>query len=158
MKTLVVFYSLEGNTKFVAENIASEIGADVLELKPKKELNPKSGMRFFWGGMQVTMKRKPELLPLGKNPQDYDVLFIGTPVWAWNCSPPVSSFLSGAVGKKVALFCIRSGNKGKVFETMRSALEGNEILGEMDFLEPLKSKEESAAKAKKWAREIVGKL
>ena len=36
MKNLVVYYSLEGNTKLIAEFIAKEIGADIIELKPKK--------------------------------------------------------------------------------------------------------------------------
>lgn len=41
MKKLVVFYSFEGNTKFLAEAIANEIKADILELKPKKEIKTK---------------------------------------------------------------------------------------------------------------------
>ena len=37
MKILVIFYSFEGNTKLIAENIAETINADILELKPRKE-------------------------------------------------------------------------------------------------------------------------
>ena len=80
MKKLVVFYSFESNTKFIAENIAGEINADILELKPKKDIRSRGFMKYFWGGRAMTMKTRPELMPLDKNPQDYDLLFIGTPV------------------------------------------------------------------------------
>lgn len=36
-KTLIVYFSLEGNTRYVAEELRVGIGADVLELVPKKE-------------------------------------------------------------------------------------------------------------------------
>jgi len=39
MKTLVVYYSLEGNTKFIAETISKTVGADLLELKPIKDIS-----------------------------------------------------------------------------------------------------------------------
>ena len=42
-KILVVYYSLTGNTKFVAEHISNELNADIEELKPIKDLNPDSG-------------------------------------------------------------------------------------------------------------------
>ena len=94
MKSLVIFYSFEGNTKLMAENIAQTAEADVLELKPKKEIQSKGFMKYFWGGKAAMMKEKPELLPFDKNIQDYDLIFIGTPVWAWTYSPPLNSFFS----------------------------------------------------------------
>lgn len=159
MKMLVVFYSLEGNTKFIAESIAAATGADILELKPKKEINTKGFMKYFWGGKQVMMKETPEILPLGKNPQEYDTIFIGTPVWASNYSPPLRTFFSTAKlsDKKIALFCSCGGSSDKTFEGMRTALAGNEIIGEFELAEPLKNKNDSAAKAKKWAKEMVQK-
>ena len=36
MKTLIVYYTLEGNTHYAAKKIASELGADVLRIKPVK--------------------------------------------------------------------------------------------------------------------------
>mgnify|MGYP005837135737 CR=1 FL=1 len=153
-KKLVVFYSLEGNTRLIAQTISQATGADLLELQPKQELNPKGFLKYFWGGKQVMMKEKPELLPLTKNPQNYDLLFIGAPVWAWSYAAPLNTFFSNIKlkDKKIALFCCHGGQKGKTFENMRITLADNEILGEKDFLDPLKREREKAVKAAKdWA-------
>ena len=37
MKTLIVYYSHEGNTDFVAKKIAEKTGADLLKLVPVKK-------------------------------------------------------------------------------------------------------------------------
>ena len=34
MKTLVVYYSLEGNTKLIAQTLKEELNCDIVELKP----------------------------------------------------------------------------------------------------------------------------
>lgn len=154
-KKLVIYYSLTGNTRFIAEIIGSEINADLLELKPVKEIKIRGLVTFISGGRQVMMKEKPKLLPLSKNPNDYDVIFIGTPVWAWNFSPPIRSFFGQIKlqNKRVGLFCCHGGQVGKTLTNMQKALDGNEILGTIDFFEPLKNNpEKNTALAAKWAR------
>ena len=158
MKKSVAFYSLEGNTKFIAACIARAIDADLLELKVKKSLEKGSFMRFFWGGKQVFMREKPELYPLDKDPKDYDMIFIGTPVWAFTYSAPLNTFFHQANlrNKKIALFCSHSGGMKNTLNDMSKALSGNEIVGSMDFLDPLKNgAKASAEKAKHWALKMV---
>ncbi len=155
-KKLVVFYSFEGNTKFVAEAIARSAGCDLLELKPEKEIKTRGFMKYFWGGRQVIMKKKPKLLPLGKKPEGYDLLFIGTPVWASNFAPALRTFLSEnrLKGKKIALFCCYGGSPGEALENMKKELAGNSIIGEIGFKEP-KNSGESRKKAEEWARKMI---
>jgi len=107
MKKLVIYYSFEGNTAFVAKAIADSVGADLLELKLKNDPGHKGFMKYVWGGGQVMKKEKPELYAFEKNPQDYDVLFIGTPVWAFTYAPALATLFSTTKlkGKKIALFC-----------------------------------------------------
>ncbi|MFA6529068.1 MAG: flavodoxin [Candidatus Gracilibacteria bacterium] len=94
MRKLVVFYSFEGSTKLLAKAIAETIEADILELKPKKETVKSHGFaKYFWGGKQVLFKQKPVLEKFDKNPDDYDVIFLGTPVWSWTYTPAMRSFL-----------------------------------------------------------------
>lgn len=158
MRILVIYYSYEGNTKFVAQTIASTVKADLLELKPEKEINAKGFMKYIWGGRQVLMKARPVLKELDKDLVDYDLLFIGTPVWAWSYAPPLNTFFHSAnfQGKKIALFCCHGGSKGKTLEKMASRLRENEIIAIPDFFEPLKKDKTSvASKVAQWALEVV---
>ncbi len=161
MKKLVIYYSLEGNTKFIAQLIAETIGAETLELKPKGEIKRHGLTKYFWGGRQVMTKEEPELSSFDEQLNDYDVLFIGTPVWAGSYAPALNTLFSNTNfrDKKIALFCCHRGGKGKIFEKMKERLTGNEIMGEMGFRDPLKKdKENHAGQARIWAKEVMAKL
>jgi len=93
MKVLVVYYSLDGNTKYLAESIAECVGADFLQLKPVKDIK-NNKMKYFFGGKQATMRAKPELQPFDLNSGEYDIIIIGTPVWASTMTPAVRTFLN----------------------------------------------------------------
>lgn len=159
-KSLIVYYSLTGNVKYIAEHIQKVLEADVLELKLKEEINSKGFMKFIHGGGQALMKKLPELLPFAINPDHYEMIVIGTPVWAWTFVPAIRTFLEKVqvTNKKIALFCCHGGGKGKVFQKMKAELSGNEFVGEIDFLEPLKQeREEKTQEAIKWADKILSR-
>ncbi|PID58798.1 flavodoxin [candidate division KSB3 bacterium] len=161
MKKIVIFYSFEGNTRLIANTIAKTVDADILELTPKDEIQSTGIMKYVWGGKAALMNAKPALLPYDKNIQEYDLLFIGTPVWAWTFAPPLNTFLATEVfvNKKIALFCCHGGGKGKIFRKMAKVLTQNQILGEADFKDPLKHHTEAnLEKAKKWAERIMNTL
>ncbi len=159
MKILVIYYSFEGNTRFIAQEIAQGLGADILELKPKYELKAHGFMKYVLGGRQVCFGKRPELLPLEKQPEEYDLLFIGTPIWAWNYTPPLNTFFSQVKlkNKKIALFCCCKSQPGKTLETMEQRLKGNEIIGEKVFFQPADEgiKEKVKEEAREWARGAV---
>lgn len=157
MKSLVVFFSLSGNTRFIAEAIAQAIGADSLELKPTKELRGGNFMKHFWGGKQVVHKEKPELELLEKNAADYDQIVIGTPVWAFTFAPAVRTFFSQVklAGKKIALFCCCDGMAGKTIENMKKELAGNELVGEIILKRTAKDREVNKAAAISWITQIL---
>lgn len=156
-KILVVYYSLEGNTRLIAKAISEKLSADILEVKPKKDIDSHSKMKYLIGGKQSVTKEKPELVSYDVNVDDYDILFIGTPVWAWTFAPAIRSFFAktNLKGKKIALFSCNGGANGKTFENMKSELSGNEFLGEIEFKDPLKNDgEENVERVKKWAYDI----
>jgi len=115
MKNWLYYYSLNGNTKFIAGQIALETGADVLELKPKTDIPEKGFMRYLWGGREVMAKQTPLLSDPGKKAEEYEMIFIGTPVWAFSFAPAVRSFFKNVhlENKKIALFCCSAELKGK---------------------------------------------
>ncbi|NHJ88022.1 MAG: flavodoxin [Asgard group archaeon] len=158
MKSLVIYYSKTGNTKLIAETIASEIKAELLELNPEKDkLASKGFMLYFKGGYQSMTKKKIKLATIETNFDDYDLIFLGTPVWAWRLNPVVRSFLKSYnfTGKKFGLFCCCAGSGTKILAEMKNILKENEILGEKEFIEPLISDtEKKVQEAKNWSHEL----
>lgn len=155
-KTLVVYYSYEGSTRLIAQTMATALDADLLECRPIKDISSKGFMKYVWGGRQVIFKKRPTLEPLEKNPADYDMILIGTPVWAFDYAPAIRSFLSQVYlqNKKIGLFCCHEGAKGSTFENLKKMLSTNTIIGEMDFLNVEKNKNENIEKANNWAKTI----
>jgi flavodoxin len=158
MKILIVYYSFEGNCKFVAEEISKNLNAEILELKPKTDLKAKGVLKYVFGGKQAVTNEKPELFPLEKDIDSYDFIFLGTPVRAWNYAPALKTFFSKykIKEKKVALFCCSGGGIGKTLENMKKELCESEIMGEMEFRNPLKqTKHNVGAEIGKWVDNIM---
>ena len=112
----------------------------------------------MWGGMQATMKKKPKLEPFEKDPSDYDLIFIGSPVWAWQASPPIRSLSQeyDFSEKKVAIWCCCSGKGIKAMERIKNLYRNANIIGEKIFQDPLTVKTEEAKQiASEWAKEMV---
>lgn len=156
MKVLVIFYSLEGHTKLLANAIARVTDADILEVKPVTDIPTKGFMKYFKGGGQVMKKVEPEILPLSVDPNDYDLLYIGTPVWAGGYAPALRTLFSSVKlkDKKIALFTIHRGGPGTALKQMRASLQGNEILGEHELNEK-KGMDVNIAAVEGWAQKIL---
>lgn len=156
MRALVVYFSLDGSTRFIAENLAQAIQADLEELKPDLKLPTGNFAKHFWGGRMVIFREKPALAPMAKNISDYDMIIIGTPVWMMNFSPPVRTFLSQNKfsGKKVALFCCCDGMAGKTIENMKKELEGNKVIGDLVLEKTSKNREENLKRAVEWVKNL----
>ena len=158
MKILIVYYSFEGNCKYVAEEISKSVNAEILELKPKEDVKTKGMLKYVFGGKQAFVNEKPELLPLGKNIDSYDFIFLGTPVREWNYAPALKTFFSEnkIKEKKVALFCCSDGGMGKALENMKKELCENEVISEMEFVNPLKkSKYDMETIVETWVDNIM---
>ncbi len=113
MKDLIVYYSLEGNTAYVADKIGHALGADVLRLVPQKAYHDKGFAKFFWGGKSAVMAEKPALEDYAVDLAAYDRVIFGFPVWASNYTPPLRTFLAEhdeeLAGKRFAAFACQSG-------------------------------------------------
>ncbi|MBR4550370.1 MAG: flavodoxin [Oscillospiraceae bacterium] len=139
MKTLIVYYSLEGNTDYAAQKLAAALEADTLRLEPEKAY-PNAGFRkFFWGGKSAVMAETPKLLPYAFDPAAWDRIVFGFPVWASNVTPPIRSFIkeNDLRGKRIAAFACESGaGAEKAFEKLRAALGIGTLEAELVLIDP----------------------
>ncbi|MDD5066289.1 MAG: hypothetical protein PHF84_04520 [bacterium] len=108
-KVLVVFYSRTGNTKRVGLDLAGKLKADSEELKDMKSRSGITG--WLKGGRDALKKKNTEIAKIKKNPSQYDLVIIGTPVWASAMTPAVRTYISQNKDKfKQTAYYITSGN------------------------------------------------
>ncbi|MEM3364253.1 MAG: flavodoxin [Candidatus Micrarchaeia archaeon] len=108
-KVLVVFYSRSGVTAAVANIIAKELGADIERIMDKK--NREGLIGILRTGKDVFLHHLSEIESPAKDPSQYDVVIIGTPVWAGTMSLPVKAYITRMKHKfgKIAFFCTGGG-------------------------------------------------
>ena len=116
-KVLVAYFSATGTTKRVAEKLATAVNADIYEIKP---LTPYTSADLNWhdsnSRSSVEMKDKnarPEIAEDNFSVKDYDVIYLGFPIW-WGTAPRiVNTFLEKQdfSNKKIILFAT-SGSSG----------------------------------------------
>ena len=158
MKTLIVYYTLEGNTHYAAKKIASQLDADVLRVKPVKTYPRKGFRKFLWGGKSAVMAETPELEPYTFDASAYDRIVFGFPVWAGNVTPPLRTFIkeNDFSGKRFAAFACQSGaGAEKAFEKLKTALGIRELDAELVLIDP---KAKPDPKNEKKISEFCGKL
>lgn len=158
MSNLVVFFSFEGNTKFIAETIAKTMNADILELKTSKKYPTEGLGKYFWGGKSVIFGEKPELTNDSVDLSQYETVLIGTPIWAGSFTPPIKSFISQNKihGKRIAFFASHGGGGAqKCFAKLKEALPGNKFIDEIALVDPKKNPEESSKEAIRWATQLL---
>lgn len=140
MKILVVYYSLEGNTDYIAQMIARKCGAVLERLRPENE-PPKNALRYIIGGREAIRNEKARLNTTVYDPEAYDVIVVGSPVWAGRMTPAVREYLVSHPfeGKKTAIFaCSASGKADRTIDGIRTLMAGNEVIGTASFRHPLR--------------------
>lgn len=141
MKTAVIYYSLDGNTRYAAEKIATKLGADLIRLIPVKEYPTGKVGKYFWGGKSATFGEAPKLEPYLFDTKMYDLVILGTPVWAGTVTPPLRTFIreNKLTGMRVALFASCSGGStDKCFEQMKKEGGDLDVVSTLRLVEPLK--------------------
>ena len=113
MTNLIIFYSRTGTTKEVAELIAENLSSDIEEIFDEKK---RSGSIGYMKAAKDAMRKKlATLKKYDKDPSSYDLTLIGTPIWAWNMSTPIRTYISENKNKfkNVAFFCTEGSNGGE---------------------------------------------
>ncbi len=144
MKSIVVYYSMDGNTQLVAEKIQQIFHADVLQLKLVKEPKKEGLLRLFCIGKQVYLKEKPKLADAKQDFSAYDKIFLGSPVWMGTMTPAIRSFIAQAElsGKLVIPFCTYKEGSYRFFEDLRKNCQLVRFSFGMGFQSPKETNEE----------------
>ncbi len=118
-KTLIAYHSRTGNTRRVARILANRLNADLDEIQIVQPLEGRIG--YAMCAIEAMAGLAPALRPARKDPADYDLIVVGTPVWFWSLASPVRSWLERhpLVGRRFGFFCTMGGSGAScVFSTM----------------------------------------
>ena len=157
MKSLVVYYSRTGNARFVAQTIAAEIGADIEEVI---DLKKRSGvLGFLSGGSDARRGKETKIASTTKSPADYDLIIVGTPVWAGRPSPAITTYLkkNDLSGKKVAVFFTQGGKKPQVraIDQTKALIPNSNFIGQLSIINALDNREESEKQITAWCKTLT---
>lgn len=129
--TLVTYFSCSGVTAKVANNIADVTGADLFEIKPEV---PYTQADLNWMDKQsrstiemADPTSRPAIAEKLSNMADYDVVYVGFPIW-WYVAPTIiNTFLESydMAGKTIVLYATSGGSGfGKTVEKLEGSCPG----------------------------------
>lgn len=150
MKSLVIFYSVSGQTKYVADLIKDDLNCDEFEIETEEKIEPALISRYYKGTKSMFSKNLPKLKPYNIDIKDYDNIIIGFPNWASMFPPAVKAFIkeNDFKDKNIYLFTTyvaRGGNK--CLENAAKYFEGSSVKNIGKFSLP-KSKDKNELNSK----------
>lgn len=122
-RILVAYYSLTGKTEIVANAIADATNGQIYHIQVDKAYPDNKKERRKVLEKEIEENYLPSLKPSDINPANYDIIFLGSPVWGNHISQPVKSFLAkyDLSGKNVIPFVTHSGGgRGQSFKDVAS--------------------------------------
>jgi flavodoxin len=104
-RVLVVYFSRTGTTRSVASALARMLSADLEEICDCAER--RGAMGYLRCCVDAWRKRPAEIVPAGLDASRYDLVVVGTPIWAGSVAAPVREYLQENCLKlrHVAFFC-----------------------------------------------------
>lgn len=91
-KILVVYYSRTGNTKIIAEEIAKQLNADIEEVHDQQ--NRHGWLSYISTAYEAIFKKSTAIAPTKYSPANYNLVIIGTPVWASGMSCAIRTWIN----------------------------------------------------------------
>ncbi|MBR5163501.1 MAG: flavodoxin [Schwartzia sp.] len=110
-KILVAYFSYQGHTAGVAREIAAQTGGDLFEIKPTTPY-PAYDECLEVAKAEKNNNARPAFVGNVENMADYDVVFVGYPIWWYDAPMIVLTFLEGSdlSGKTVIPFATSGGS------------------------------------------------
>ena len=130
-KILIAYFSWSGNTQYIAEKIHNTTGGDMFKIETATPY-PSDYQETAYG---IAKKQHDEnIKPKLKNNGDvssYDVIFVGTPVWWYEMTPAVKTFLTenNFEGKTIVPFITHGGGgQYTIAKDMEKLAKGSKVL------------------------------
>jgi flavodoxin len=154
MKGLIVYFSRTGRTRRVAEAIQALTAFDLEEIKEEKGRGGPIG--WLKSGMESTRKMLPKIEAPRHDQSSYDLVVIGTPIWASNMSSPIRAYITnhGPDLKTVALFCTGDGNDPETVFAPITELLGKEPIATLGLIGEEREGEATIQKIEAFAAEL----
>ena len=112
MKTLIIYYSYTGKTREIAENIAKNEDADIIEVKEIKKRSTFNA--YIFGSFAARKQQKAELLDFNSDFSPYNKIIIAMPIWAGYPAPAINNIIDLVPrGKEVELIMVSGGGGSK---------------------------------------------
>lgn len=155
----ILYYSLSGHTKKVAEEIQKETGGDLIPISTVKAY-PADYEELVEEGQEEVEKGIMPALAEVPNLSSYTFLFAGSPTWWYTMAPAMKSCLSGGnlAGKKMAFFTTHEGWPGKGPSHMASLAKKGKALVQGEGLAVRFSGSRQvtpAEKVRSWAADVT---
>lgn len=128
MKTLIVYYTRTNTTKTFAEALAKELSADLEELKEDGDYSGALG--YLRAGRAAITKNEVTIHEHKFDPANYDLVIIGTPVWAGLCAPAIRTYIKEhkQFFRQTAIFATQGSEKRqKALDDLKEQLEEEPI-------------------------------
>ncbi len=164
MRNLVVYYSKSGNTETVAKEISKAVNGELIKIELIKDIS------FGWAAFTALLGLKGKIKTINCSIEDYDNIFIGSPVWAGKNSTPMNTYLNNIdfTGKNIFIFITQADDKtpSSVYDSIAARVikKGGNVIDtffiQTNIKEPL-SVEQTAGSIIDWInknRSIVGSV
>ena len=156
-KSIVTYFSASGVTAGLAKKLAKSIGADIAEIVPAQKY---TNADLIWQNdksrSSVEMKDRscrPAIASRIGNMADYDVVFVGFPIWWYREPSIIDTFMESYdfSGKTIVPFCTSGGSGlGSTSQNLQALAKGAKVIEgkKLSFMT-------TEGSLKKWAEEII---
>jgi flavodoxin len=152
VKPLVVYYSLTGKTKLVAQVIAEALNTTLVEIQETKhrKLGPSL---YAIGSFEAIMNRGSKINPIDIDLKQHEKIFIGSPIWNSRPAPAINSFIyqTNFKGRSIIPFFTMYGdNSEKSLANITAKIEKSQgkVVGSFTIKSYEVSNDEIVARAK----------
>jgi flavodoxin len=154
-KTLLVFYSRSGYTRQAAQAIAGMLDCDVEEIQDAT--SRKGWLGYLRSGYDALKNKSAAIKPAKKNPADYELVVLGSPVWASHVPSPLRTYIDAQKNnfKRIACFCTMVGSGAQIVFKEMADLCGKQPLMSLALTDKQIDEQHLAEKITRFAKPLL---